>query len=96
MCKRSLPLICPNPPGYEPINSNAMSSGKMLTPAKIESLRRSLKLSLELMGVASTRDAAIARGATAAELQEIEAKMESLQAALKANDSRRRARAWNE
>jgi len=75
-----------------------MSSGKMLTPAEIESLRRSLKLSLELMGVASTRNAAIARGATVSELQEIEAKMESLQAALKANDSRRvaRARAWNE
>jgi len=75
-----------------------MSSGKMLTPAEIDSLRRSLKLSLELMDVAATRDAAIARGATDPELQEIEAKMESVQAALKANDSQRlaRAHAWNE
>jgi hypothetical protein len=40
------------------------------------------------MRVASTRDDAIARGATTAELQEIEAKMESLRVALQANDSR--------
>ena len=75
-----------------------MSSGKMLTPAEIESLRENLRLGLELMRAASARNDAIIHGATASELREIEAKMESLQAALKANDSRRlaRARAWNE
>jgi hypothetical protein len=55
----------------------------MLTPAEIESLRENITL-------ASARDDAIALGATTAELQEIDAKMESLRAALKANDSRQR------
>jgi hypothetical protein len=62
----------------------------MLTPAEIESLRENMRLGLELIRVASARDDAIARGATTAELQEIEAKIESLRAALMANDSRQR------
>jgi hypothetical protein len=67
-----------------------MSSGDMLTAAEIESLRENIRLGLELMRVAWARDDAITRGATTAELQEIEVKMESLRAALKANDSRQR------
>ena len=65
-----------------------MSSGEMLIEAEIQSLRQNLRLGPELMRVASARDDAIARGVTAAELQAIEAKVESLRAALKANDPR--------
>jgi len=62
----------------------------MLTAAEIESLRENIRLGLELMRIASVRDDAMARGATTAELQEIEEKMESLRVVLKANDSRQR------
>jgi len=62
----------------------------MLTAAEIESLRENIRLGLELMRIASVRDDAMARGATTAELQEIEEKMESLRGVLKANDSRQR------
>jgi hypothetical protein len=40
-----------------------MSSGGMLTPAEIESLRENMRLGLELIRVASARDDAIARHA---------------------------------
>jgi chaperonin cofactor prefoldin len=63
-----------------------VSGIRQLTPGEIESLREDSRLSLEAGRILLALRKAKSRGATAAQLEELETKLRALEAEIKAND----------